>query len=181
MTAAMHYRINASPTVGAYGALRVDGGQAYVVRVAPTVTAGAYTADDTLGGEMTVTDAARFSGGGGILTGVTMVAEDNDADGWSASDVEVLLFDSNPAGTYTDNVALDSTALTDADAPLLLGTLLLETKVDLGDVTMLKVTDVNIPYLCSGGTDLYAVAVNRGGVTPEATDAITFTFHMIRD
>lgn len=163
------------------GAIEVDGGRAHVVRVAPTVTAGGYTADDCMGGEMTVTDAARWSGGSGILTGITMVAEDNDADGWAANNVEVLIFDSNPAGTYTDNAALDGSALTDADAFLLLGTVLLDTHVDLGNVSMLKATNVNIPYVCSGSANLFAVAVNRGGVTPEATDAIQFTFHMVRD
>lgn len=163
------------------GDLRVDGGQAHVVKVVPTVTAGAYTADDCMGGEMTVANAARISGGGGILTGITMTAEDDAADGWAANNVEVLIFDSNPAGTYTDNVPLDGTALTDADATLLLGTVLLDTYVDLGNITMLKATNVNIPYLCSGSTSLFAVAINRGGVTPEATDALQFTFHLIRD
>ena len=167
--------------VSADGDLRVDGGKAHVVKVAPTVTAGAYTADDCMGGEMTVAAAARISGGSGVLTGITMVAEDNASDGWAASNVEVLIFESDPAGTYTDNVALDGTALTDADALLLLGTVLLDTYVDLGDITMLKATNVNIPYVADGSADLFAVAINRGGVTPEATDAIQFTFHFIRD
>ena len=164
----------------ANGDVRVDGGQAYVITVAPTVTAGPYTADDIIGGEMTLTDAARASGEGGIISAVTFIAEDDAADGWAANGIEVMIFDSNPAGTYTDNAVLDSSSLTDADAALLLGTVLLNTKVDLGNVTMLKATNVNIPYLCSGSADLYAVAINRGGVTPEATDAITFKFHLIR-
>ncbi len=167
--------------VSADGDLRVDGGKAHVVRVAPTITAGAYTADDCMGGEMTVTAAARISGGSGVLTGITFVAEDNAADAWAASDVEVLIFESNPGGTYTDNNALDGSALTDADAFLLLGTVLLDTYVDLGDITMLKATNVNIPYVAAGSADLFAVAVNRGGVTPEATNAVQFTFHFIRD
>ena len=156
----------------------VDGGQAHIVRVAPTVTAGAYTADDCLGGEMTISGAARWTGGSGIITGISMAAEDDDADGWAADNVEVLIFDSNPAGTYTDNLAL---AVTDADAALLVGSVVLDTKVDCGNVTLLYARNVNIPYVCSGTANLFAVAVNRGGITPEATDALTFTFHMIRD
>jgi hypothetical protein len=167
--------------VSATGDLRVDGGAAFVVRVAPTVTAGAYTANDTLGGEMTITAAARVSGGGGILTGITFVAEDDTANAWGADDVEVLIFDSNPAGTYTDNATLDSSSLTDADAFLLLGSVLLDTFVNLGNISMLKATNVNIPYVCSGSANLFAVALNRGAVTPEATDSVQFTFHMVRD
>lgn len=167
--------------VNAGGDLRVDGGQTYVIRTTPTVTAGAYTAGDIIGGEQTLANAARISGGGGILTGVTFIAEDDDADGWAAEDIEILIFESDPGGTYTDNNALDGSALTDADAALVLGTVLLDTKVDLGNVSMLKSTNVNLAYLCSGGTSLYAVAVNRGGKTPEATDAINIVYHFIRD
>ena len=168
----------ATINVTANGDVRVDGGQAHVVSVSPTVTAGAYATDDTLGGEMEITAAGRVSGGSGLLTGISMAAEDNDADGWAADDVEVLIFDSNPGGTYTDNGAL---AVTDADAAILLGSVVLDTKVDCGDVTFLYARNVNIPYVCSGSDDLFAVAVNRGGSTPEATDALTFKFHLIRD
>lgn len=158
--------------------LRVDGGHCHIYQVTPTVTAGAYTADDVLGGEMQIVEAAREKGGSGIITGISMAAEDDSADGWSASDVEVLIFKDNPAGTYTDNGAL---AVSDADATLLIGSVILDTKVDCGNVTFLYVRNVNIPYVCDTANYLYALAVNRGGTTPEATDALTFTFHMIRD
>lgn len=171
----------ALPSLNAAGDLKVDGGAAHVISVAPTVTAGAYTADDLIGGEQTLSAAARVSGGGGILTGLSMVAEDDSADGWAANDIEVMIFKSNPAGTYTDNNALNGSALTDADAFLLLGTVLLDTKVSLGNVSMLKASHVHIPYICVGSADLFAVAINRGGKTPEATDAIQFNYHFIRD
>lgn len=157
---------------------KVDAGRVFSVQVAPTVTAGAYTAHDCIGGEMTITNASRLIGGGGLLLGVSMAAEDNDADGWSANDIDVLLFSENPGGTYTDNAAL---AVPDADAPLLIGSVLLDAKVDCGDVTLLYARGVNAPFYCSADHNLYAVAVNRGGTTPEATDALTFTFHLLRD
>lgn len=158
--------------------LRVDGGQCHIYQVSPTVTAGGYTAHDTLGGEMQITEAARERNGSGIITGISMAAEDNDADGWAGDNVEVLIFRSNPSGTYTDNAAL---AVSDGDAGLLIGSVILDTAVDCGDVSFLYARNVNIPYVSDNNNSLYAVAVNRGGVTPEATDAITFTFHMIRD
>lgn len=155
-----------------------DVGQAHVVSVAPTVTAGAYTADDVLGGEMTISNAARESGGSGVLSSICMIAEDDDADGWAADGVEVLIFGSDPAGTYADN---DPLAVTDADAANLLGSVLLGTKVDCGDVSLLYARNIDLPYVCSGSANLYALAVNRGGASPEATDALTFKFHLKRD
>jgi hypothetical protein len=169
-------------SVNAAGDLRVDGGQAFIVRVSPTVTAGAYTANDTLGGEQTIAAAARISGGGGVLTSIRMIAQDDSANLWVANDVKVLIFQSNPAGTYTDNVALDSTSLTDSDAQtLLLGAFSLDTLVTLGNVIQLSASNINMPYVCSGSADLFAVAINVGGRTPDAAAGVTFVYHMIRD
>lgn len=166
--------------VSANGEVRVDGGKAHVITVAPTVTAGAYDADDILGGKMTVADAARVSGGTGMLTGITLIAEDDGSADWLAEDVEVLLFESDPADTYTDNATLVS-SLTDADGAASLPSVLLDVKSNLGNITQLKVVNVNMPFKCSGSANLYAIAINRGGRTPDATDALTFKFHMIRD
>jgi hypothetical protein len=93
-----------------------------------------------------------------------------------------LIFQSNPAGTYTDNVALDSTSLTDSDAQtLLLGAFSLDTLVTLGNVIQLSASNINMPYVCSGSADLFAVAINVGGRTPDAAAGVTFVYHMIRD
>ena len=154
--------------------LPVDGGDNFIVQVAPTVTAGAYTADDCIGGEMTIANAARISGDGGTLVGITMASKGTVA----AYDVEVLIFDANPAGTYTDNVAL---AVTAADAFLLLDAVLLDKLTDLGTPTMLTARNLNIPYVCDASTSLFAVAVNRGAFTPASTSDLQFTFHIIRD
>lgn len=167
----------AAIAVTSQGHVIVDGGRVFAFEDAPTVTAGAYDADDCLGGEIEITNAARISGGGGVIMQVVMAAEDNAADGWSAGDVDIIIFKSDPAGTYTDNVAL---AVSDADAFEIEAIITLDEKFDCGDVTLLQAKNVNIPYACDA-TSLWAVAVNRGGVEPEATDAIQFRFKMIRD
>lgn len=163
------------------GDVRVDGGQNFVVRATPTVTAGGYTANDLMGSTMTLTSAARISGGGGLLTGITAAIKDTSAATWAASDVEVMIFSSAPAGTYTDNAVINSTSLSNADALKLLGSVVLDVKAALGNISLLKATNVNIPFVCSGSANLYAQAVNRGGKSPSATDALQFTFHMVRD
>jgi hypothetical protein len=166
--------------IGDVDVLSLPGG-AFLIKQTPTVTAGAYAANDTLGGEMTLANAARASGGSGVLMSIVMNAEDDSADLWQAGDVEVLIFDSNPAGNYTDNATLNSSSLTDADAFLLLGSVVLDQKSALGNITQLKATNINLPYVCSGSANLFAVAINRGARTPEATDSLQFVFGVVRD
>jgi hypothetical protein len=166
--------------IGDVDVLSLPGG-VFLIKLTPTVTAGAYAANDTLGGEMTLTAAARASGGGGTLMSIIMNAEDDGADLWQAGDVEVMIFDSNPAGTYTDNATLNSSSLTDADAFLLLGSFPLNEKSALGNITQLRATNINLPYVCSGSANLFAVAINRGARQPEATDSLQFVFGVLRD
>lgn len=151
-------------------------GQVFHVFTTPTVTAGAYAANDVVGVEQTLANAARVSGGGGIISSVAMSSEGGTI---AADDVEVLFFTSDPAGTYTDNGAL---AVPDADTFLLLGSVILDTLVDTGDGWLLKATNVNIPYTCTGGTSLFAVAVARGAsFAPDATDGVGFVYGLLRD
>ena len=171
-TDAAFFSINA-----ATGDLRVDGGQIFAFENAPTVTAGAYTANDCVGGEIEITTAARISGGGGIITQVVMAVEDNDADGVAASDYDIFIFKSNPGGTYTDNIAL---AVSDADAFEVEAVITLDEFFDCGNVSILQAKNLNIPYICDA-TSLWAVVVDRTGNTLEATTAVQLRFKMIRD
>jgi len=167
---------NSLSVVNTEDGFRVDGGQAFTVSVAPTVTAGAYSANDVFGVKMTVAAAARESGGGGVLTGISMF--DEGANGL-VSTIEVFLFNADPSGsTFTDNGAL---AIVDADGPKLIASVILDTITDTGDGKFLSARNLNIPYVCVGSDDLFAVAVQRGTWAPDATDGVTFTFHAIRD
>ena len=159
---------NVSPN----GDLLVDGGQVYVFEQALTVTAGAYAADDVLHGEIEITNAARSSGGTGVIMQIIAAIEDDDADGFVADDIDIVFFRSNPAGTYTDNGAL---SVSDADAFEIEGVVTLNEKFDLGNITILQAANINIPYECND-TSLFAVPVVRGAKTPEATDAIQLRF-----
>jgi hypothetical protein len=160
----------------ANGKLLVDGGKAFQVSVAPTVTAGAYGANDVLGAKMTLTAAARVSGGSGVLTGISMFDEGPNG---VVDTIGVFIFNADPSGsTFTDNAAL---AIVDADGPKIIASALLDEIYDTGDGQFICAKNLNIPYVCSGSANLFAVAVQRGTWAPDATDGITFTFHMIRD
>jgi hypothetical protein len=106
--------------------------------------------------------------------GITMTSKGTVA----GNDVEVLIFDADPAGTYTDNTAL---AVTAADSLLLQEAIVLGSFTDLGTPSMVRARNLSLPLVCSGSANLYAVAVNRGAFTPASTSDLQFTFHFIRD
>jgi hypothetical protein len=49
------------------------GGEGTTISLTPTVTAGAYTANDAVGGLLTFANAARVSGGGGLIKNVIIL------------------------------------------------------------------------------------------------------------
>lgn len=153
-----------------------SGHKSFMIDVAPTVTAGAYTAADCFGGKQTLTSAARASGGGGRIVAVSMFDEGANI---LASDIEVIFFDSDPsASTLTDNDAL---AVADADGPKILGSVILSNRRDTGDGGFMYERGLDIPYVCSGSANLFAAAVQLDTTAPDATDGITFRYHLIRD
>ncbi len=162
--------------VDANGDLRVNAKDRFIVKTTPTVTAGAYTAADCFGGKQTIANAARVSGGGGTIRAVSMFDEGPNI---LASDIEVIFFDSDPSGsTFSDNAAL---AIVDADGPKILGSVILSNRRDTGDGGFLYERNLDIPYVCSGSTSLYAAAVQLDTTAPDATDGITFIYHLERD
>ena len=68
---------------------------------APTVTAGAYSANDVVGGLLTFTDAVRATGGHGQIHSITFTDL-----GVTANVLNLWLFDTAPA-TIADNGAFD--------------------------------------------------------------------------
>ncbi len=81
------------------------GGNTEVIRPATTVSLGAYSANDNLGGIIEIARAARQVGDGMILQDVFLTDEaDQDPV------LELLFFDTLPAETYTDNAAMPTLA-----------------------------------------------------------------------
>lgn len=77
------------------------GGHVAVVSPAVVVTAGAYHANDNVGGKLTLAGAARVSGGGTTLTRVTVTDAANQK-----AQLEIVFFSASPAdSTFTDNAA----------------------------------------------------------------------------
>lgn len=157
-----------STTDGDYSAISVDSTgnmntvsrrdlQRIAVGVTGVTTATtAYTAGDTVGTLITVANAARVTGGGGVIVGVTLI-DQSDIIG----PYDVLFFDS------TVTLAADNAAFTisDADSLKLVAILQLPGSFDIGANRVAQSYNLAIPYVCAGGTSLFAALITRNGHT----------------
>lgn len=121
----------------------------------------AYASGDQFGALVTLTNAARVSGGTGTITGVAIQ---------SGSDVigtfDVVFFES------TVTVPADSAAFTlsDADALKVIGIVPLAGAYDLGVNRVSQCFNLAVPYVCVGGTSLFATIITRSAFTLVASD-----------
>lgn len=121
-----------------------------------TTATTAYTSGDQVGNIFTLTNAARNSGGCGVITGVMLI---------SAADIigayDVVFFDSTVT-LAADNAAF---AISDADALKLAGLVQLVGAWDIGNNRIAQAFNLSVPYMLSGGTSLFAALITRAGHT----------------
>lgn len=121
-----------------------------------TTSVTAYTAGDQVGGQISLSNAARASGGTGIITGVCLI---DQSDIIGAYDVVFSRASITPAA---DNAAF---AISDADSLNVVGVAQLAGSFDIGNNRIAQAYNLAIPYDCSGGTTLYANLITRVGHT----------------
>lgn len=119
-----------------------------VIAQTPTITAGAYHAKDAVGGKLTFANAARISGGKGVINSVTIVDDDNELAG-----LELWLYNQDFTAS-SDNAAFDPT---DADNENLVGVIPISSAdyFSANDNACACVRGVGLEYQCVGGTSLY--------------------------
>ena len=121
----------------------------------------AYAVGDTFGALVTLTSAARISGGTGTITGVAIQ---------SGSDVigafDVVFFESSVT------LAADSAAfsISDADGLKVIGIVPLVGSYDLGSNRLAQAFNIAMPYVCTGSTSLYAGIIARSAFTLVVSD-----------
>lgn len=121
-----------------------------------TTATTAYTAGDQVGTQVTIASAARLSGGGGVITGVTLIDQSDIIGAY-----DVVIFDSSVT-LAADNAAF---AISDADSLKIVGIVQLAGAFDIGNNRVAQAYNLAIPYVCSGGTSLYAGLITRGAHT----------------
>ena len=138
----------------------------------PVVTAGAYQVNDAVGGLLTFANAARVSGGGGVIKSLIIVD-----DALQSPQLELWLFNQ----TFTaiaDNAAWDPT---EADLENLVGVITTDNGAwfatashSAADVEASKRYDL-------AGTSLFGQLVTREIFTPAAIDDITVKMGVLQD
>jgi hypothetical protein len=121
-----------------------------------TTSVTAYGAGDQVGTQISLANAARASGGTGVIVGVELV---DQSDIIGAYDVVFTRASITPAA---DNAAF---SISDANALEVVGIAQLAGSFDIGNNRIAQAYNLSIPYDCSGGTTLYANLITRVGHT----------------
>jgi len=138
----------------------------------PTVTAGAYVANDAVGGLLTFANAARVSGGGGVIKDVVII----DDAGQDVA-LELWLFDQ----TFTAMADNAAWAPAEADLENLVAIITTDDGAWFAAGTpSAALIEVSQRYDCTG-TSLFGQLVTRGTPTFVATDDVTVKIGLLQD
>jgi len=148
------------------------GGEGINVSVSPTVTAGAYSAGDVVGGLLTFANASRVAGEGGVIKNI-MIIDDAGQD----AEMELWLFEATVSG-IADNAAF---APPEADLRSLVAI------ISTGDGSWFACGTPSVARVEASqryetvGTSLYGYLVTRGTPTFVATDDVTTIISILQD
>lgn len=138
----------------------------------PTVTAGAYAADDAVGGLLTFVGAAGITGEGGVIKDVLIIDDTGDA-----VEMELWLF----RETFTAMV--DNAPWAPSEADLRKVVAIISTAdgawFNAGTAEEARI-EVSQRYDCVG-TSLFGQLVTRAIMTPGHTDDYTVTIGLLQD
>jgi hypothetical protein len=146
------------------------------ISVTPTISTSAYTSGDVVGGLMTFANAARISGGSGIVQSILVL----DKTQAQRAAMDLLFFDRSVT-VASDNAAV---AMSDADMAYCLGIVPIGPYNTAFPGTPLNsistLTNIGLPFVLNG-TDLYVVAVVRAAPTYVATSDLVFILGILQD
>jgi hypothetical protein len=138
----------------------------------PGIAAAAYSAGDQFGSLITITNAARVTGGTGWINSIVYW---DDTDVMGAIDI---VFFRDTLTLAADNAAF---AISDADARKALWVAQLSNVNDLGAQRFIAAPGLAIPYYCTG-TSLYAAIITRtANASPGTVGAQRFGIGLSRD
>lgn len=142
-----------------------------------TIATTSYSAGDQVYSTITLANAARASGGTGVITNVALLNTPTSGDVIGAYDV--VFFRSAPSALANDNSAF---SISGADTALVIAVVQLTGAFDLGNGRIAQSNNLYIPYDCSGGTNLFAALICRSthGVFAAYTD-LTLVVHVERN
>ncbi len=143
------------------------------IAVKPTITAGAYSANDAVGGMMTFANAVAS-----LKTGVIATVKVIDEAEQSAN-LKLICFQASFTAT-ADNAALN---ISDADAANIVAVVDIPAAnyVDIGGSSVAVVPNVGQLFTIVSGNSLYCQLQTLGTPTYAATDDITVVIGVLQD
>lgn len=146
------------------------------VQVTPTIGTAAHATGDYIGGLQEIANAARVSGGSGVIQAITVF----DKNPSLRAAMDIFFFDRSVT-TGADNEVWD---VSDADMVYCLGGISIGPYNVAFPATILNaistLVNINLPYVLSG-TSLYAQAIVRGTPTYVADGDLIFSYTLYRD
>lgn len=147
------------------------GGKVVRISVTPTITAGAYSAGDAVGGLLTFSNAARASGGSIVIEAAVLIDYDQEL-----APIELVLFDRTFTNT-ADNSPFDPS---DADLANVVGVIPFSTYYSFNDNSVAPRSALGLAAKLNG-TDLFGQLVVRTAPTYTATSDISVILHIIQN
>ena len=137
--------------------------------VTPTIAGAAFSANDFVGGKLTIAGAMRVAAGAGVLESLTLI----DASKQNAA-LSIYIFKAALAGTYADNATESISA---ADWLLCLGTIdiLPSDYRSMANASVVALGGFGMKVKATAGTSLFALIVTTGTPTYGA-NALQLTF-----
>ena len=150
------------------------GGESIAISQTPTVTAGAYSANDAVGGLLTFANAGRVATGSGIIKSV-LILDDAGQD----VELELWLFDA----TFTAMSDNAGWAPSEADLRKLVAIISTEDGAwfAAGTPSAARIETSQGYNLAAAGTSLFGQLVTRGTPTYAATDDVTVIIGLLQD
>ncbi len=146
------------------------------ISVTPTISTSAYASGDCIGGLQTLSNAARISGGSGIIQSILVL----DKTQAQRAAMDLLFFDRSVT-VAGDNAAV---AMSDADMAYCLGVVPIGPYNTAWPGTPLNsistLFNVGLPFVLNGA-DLFVQAVVRATPTYAATTDLVFIYGILQD
>lgn len=171
--------------VDANGILKVSstgGSSASINRVkltpTVTVTAATYAALQSVGGLVTLANAARVAAGGGDVTAITLDSASTTAIN---ATIRVWFFDANPTGsTFTDNGTFNIVA---ADVPKVIGyeDVALWASGGSSNASIGKTGSVSLPFKLASGTTVYMAMQTLAAAVFSGTGVLSANVNILQD
>lgn len=146
------------------------------ISVSPVVSATTYSSGQVIGGLIAFANAARTSGGTGLIQAVSATFLSG-----AIPSLDIIFFNSQPSASTINDAA--TFAIASANMVNIVGVAHVNDSALLGTSapSIVQADQLALPFDLSGGTTLYAALVARSSATLTSTSDMTVTVSILQD